>query len=459
MAFIRKIRKGKNVYLQLVESRRIDGKVVQRHLKYLGKEIEGRVVKRVNPYEVEAESVKHCADVLVIDKMADLLGLKNLFNDKNILAFVYSHLLERPSIRKLGEWFSYTEIPEILGLEKISTQRLYETLGELSEMDFTKVEEGIFSKLKDYERGRRSIIIDVTDTYFEGSSIEDEPRRGKDGRYKKLIQVGLGITERYGFPVMMRTYAGNISNFMIFKDLFAALVEKGFKSVVIDRGMGCEENIRAVEIAQMSIISGLRKTPNLKRRYLDRIKREEIYCPAKRVALKKTAVYIQEFDYFKGKLIVVYNPQMEVVRREIIYEGGGREEEAKYVGYSFIYHNTDLSSEEVVKKYYEKEIIERAFKKLKGILSLRPIRVWTKEHIEGHIRVCYVAYAILSLLEYYLAKGRFELSALELLEKLKRGYRIYLKDSKSNFSWTTTVLLEKELYKLLDYLGVVYKNE
>jgi len=64
----------------------------------------------------------------------------------------------------------------------------------------------------------------------------------------------------------------------------------------------------------------------------------------------------------------------------------------------------------------------------------------------------------LSLLEYYLNKKEFGFSALELLEKLKRGYKIYLKDIKSGFSWQTTVLLEKKLYKFFDYLDVVYKN-
>jgi len=52
----------------------------------------------------------------------------------------------------------------------------------------------------------------------------------------------------------------------------------------------------------------------------------------------------------------------------------------------------------------------------------------------------------LSLLEYYLNKKKFGFSALELLEKLKKGYKIYLKDIKSGFSWQTTVLLEKKLY-------------
>ena len=176
------------------------------------------------------------------------------------------------------------------------------------------------------------------------------------------------------------------------------------------------------------------------------------------VQLQQTAVYITEFSYLRRKLIVVYNPQLEFVKREQLYQKNGTASEAKYVGYSFINHNTHFSSQEVVKKYFDKDIIERAFKKLKGILSLRHIRVWTRDHIEGHMRVCYLAYAILSLLEYYLSKKKFDLSVLELLEKLKRGCKIYLKDEKTNFTWHATVLLEKKLYNVLDYLNVVYKK-
>ncbi len=108
-----------------------------------------------------------------------------------------------------------------------------------------------------------------------------------------------------------------------------------------------------------------------------------------------------------------------------------------------------------MRKY--KDIIERAFKKLKGILFLRPVRVWLRSHVEGHLRVCYLSYAILSFLDYFLKKHRIEMSVEELLEQLKRGYKVYLKDRKSNFSWATTVLLKKDLYKILDALNVVYK--
>jgi transposase len=238
---------------------------------------------------------------------------------------------------------------------------------------------------------------------------------------------------------------------MIFKDLFVRLLEEGFKAVIIDRGMSSEENIKKVLQARMRLICGVKKSSGLRERFLTKIKREALYRVEKRVKLQNTSVYIQEFPYQKGKMIVVYNPSLEVVKREIVYEENGTDEEARDVGYSFIFHNTDLLAAEVTRKYFEKEIVDRAFKKIKGALSLRPIRVWKKEHIEGHLRICYLAYAILSFLEYFVKK--FDLTATEFLEKLKRGYRVYLKDLKSDYMWQTDVHLEKRLQRIIDSLS------
>jgi len=453
MSFIRKIKKGPHVYLALVENKRIEGRVVQKVIRYIGKEINGKVQKRVATTDVQVASVRRFADVLAIHKIAQWLSLEELLGErgKYALAFVYSHLLDRPSIRKLEEWFWGTEIPQLLGLQEISTTKLYETLGEVNEMDFAKVEEHILRKLRPYEKDKMSAIIDVTDTYFEGGTLEDRCRRGKDGKYRKLIQIGLGVTQKYGFPIMMRTYPGTTSNLMIFKDLFVRLMEQGFKAVIIDRGMSCEEHIKKALDAKMQLICGVKKSAGLRKRFLAKLKRETLYRLENRVSLQNSAVYIQEFAYLRGKMIVVYNPSLEVVKREIVYEKRGTDEEAREVGYSLIYHNSDLSSAEVIRHYFEKEIVDRAFKKIKGALSLRPIRVWIKEHIEGHLRICYLAYAILSFLDYFAKKH--ELTAVELLDKLKRGYRVQLKDLRTGFTWQSDVLLEKRLHKVLDSLN------
>lgn len=453
MSFIRKIKKGPHVYLAEVENHRVQGKVVQKVLRYVGKEIDGHIERRVVTTDVEVEAVRQCADVLAVHRVAERLGLRDMFGEHGpyILSFVYSHLLERPSIRKLEEWFGGTEIPELLGLQEISTGRLYETLGHLSGWEFGRVEEKILERLRGYETKNHSAIIDVTDTYFEGGSSTERSRRGKDGKVRKLLQIGLGVTQGHGFPILMRTYPGTTSNIMIFKDLYNRLLERGYRAVIIDRGMSCEDNIRRILEAKMKIIAGLRKDDGLRRRFLARINREALYRREHRVALQSAGVYVQAFPYFDGELIVVYNPSLEVVRRELAYgTDKAREKDFRDEGYSLLYHNTAQTAEAVTRQYFEKEIVDRAFKKLKGVLSLRPIRVWQKEHIEGHVRVCYLAYAILSSLEYHLRKSEY--SAVEFLEKLRKGYRVHLKDRKSGHRWKTDVLLEKKLYKYFDSL-------
>jgi hypothetical protein len=70
---------------------------------------------------------------------------------------------------------------------------------------------------------------------------------------------------------------------------------------------------------------------------LTKIKREALYRLENRVKLLNTSVYIQEFPYLWGRIIVVYNPSLEVVKWEIVYEGNGTDEEARHVWYSLIY--------------------------------------------------------------------------------------------------------------------------
>lgn len=47
MSFIRRIKKKDAVYLAEVESYREDGKVKQRVIKYLGKEVDGKAEKNI----------------------------------------------------------------------------------------------------------------------------------------------------------------------------------------------------------------------------------------------------------------------------------------------------------------------------------------------------------------------------------------------------------------------------
>jgi len=455
MTFIRKIKKKSGTYLAEVESYRQGGKVKQRVIKYLGKDINGIISRRTSTAEISLRNVKQSLDILCIDKIADELRLKSI-KDKNVLVLVYSQLLEKRSINKLEEWLRFTEIPEVLGLKNISTVKLYNALTSLSNLEFKKVEDDLSEFFRSKEESNNTAIIDVTDTYFEGSSINVKPRRGKDGKIKRLMQFALTVTLENGFPLFYKKYPGNLSGIQIFKDMNLELKEKGLDSVILDRGMTSEENLKIILNLKMKAIAGLRNNPNITKNFISTVERDDIFSPENRVKLKTTSVYIKPFDYMNGKLIVVYNPQLEILKKEHAFDNDIFDKEKKY-GYSLIYHNTSLKDRDVVRKYYEKDTVERAFKQLKGILSLRPVRVWLNEHIEGHFRICFLAYAILSYMDFKLKK--LGISAVEALNSLKYGYKVGLKDSLNGHEWDLWVPLEPKQKKIIETIGVVYKNQ
>lgn len=452
--FIRKIKKKSGTYLAKVESyRNKEGKIKQRVIQYLGKEIDGKPEKRVLTKDIQAISIKQSLDVLAIDKIARELKLKEI-PYKPALSLAYSQLLEKRSVNKLEDWMRYTEIPDVLGIKLPSVKELYESLADINEEDFEKINEKMFLVFESYENIKESAIIDVTDTYFAGTNVNIKRRKGKDKRISKLIQVGLAVSFKNGFPIFHKKYHGNLSGVDIYKDMSIELKNKGISSMIMDRGMLSKENIEMALELKFQIIAGLRKTKTLIKDFISPIDRDEIYTRKNMVKLKNTEVFIETYNYMKGKLIVVYNPSLEVMKKSLNFNKDLDSE--LDIGYSLIYHNTKYSSDEIVENYYNKEMIERAFKHIKGILNLRPIRVWLNNHIEGHIKICYLAYAILSLMNFKLKK--LEISAIDALNSLKHGYKINLKDNSSGFEWSTYVPLEPKQKKILKKLNVMYKN-
>jgi transposase len=452
MPFVRKIKKRSGTYLALVESKRVDGKPRQHVIKYLGKEVEGKVVRKTSTSDMKVTSVKRHLDVEIIDHLANELGLKQLLPTAS-LVLVYSQLLERPSLNKMEQWLNETDILEILQLEKISTFQLYEALEQLQDTDFSKAEESIARIFSSHET-KKALVVDVTDTYFEGDSFDEKPRRGKDGKVRKLLQIAIAVSEKWGFPIFHRTFDGNINGSKLFREMLSSLASLGYSGVILDRGFYSTRNIQDMLALKMSIICGVIRNDNFNH-ILEGIDKGTLYRKENRVSLRNTHVYCTSVDYLGGRLLVVYNPYSEVVKRERLYDSGGGDEEAVFLGYSLIYHNTGLADCEVVRRYFDKDVVERAFRQMKGVLSLRPVRVWLRSHVEAHVKVCYVAYAILCLLQYRISSSGMGVSAVEALDVLRTGYRVKLKDQTSGLEWDALVELTSEQEKLR---RVVYKK-
>jgi transposase len=294
------------------------------------------------------------------------------------------------------------------------------------------------------------VVLDVTDTYFSGSTAECKPRRGKDGNISRLLQIGLIVSFKNGFPLLHKTYEGNVPNVKIFDDMLKEIADNGLHGIILDRGFFSKENIGDLKQLGMDVIVGVKQTKALQKQFLNNIVRDEIYCKSHQVILKETVVYTKSFDYLGGNLIIIYNPTLEVLKRDKILADDEKKTDIRYVGYSLVYHTTTYSETQVIKKYFEKDVVERAFKTLKGPLSLRPIRVWLRRHVQAHVKLCYLAMSILSLLDY--RSRKIKITGVEALKSMQHIYKVNLIHAETKKEWTKIVTMTKSQKDLLKIL-------
>jgi len=71
MSFIRKIKKGKKVYFAEVENKRINGKIVQRHIQYLGTVPDNQTRLTTSLSDISVDKVKLYGPLLILNHLAN----------------------------------------------------------------------------------------------------------------------------------------------------------------------------------------------------------------------------------------------------------------------------------------------------------------------------------------------------------------------------------------------------
>jgi len=453
MAFIRKIKKGNAIYLAKVETYRDEGKVKQRVIEYVGKEENGKPVQKVDINKIEVENVKHYTDVNVLYQLSLELKLNNLLGEhhKAIISLIIAHLICKGSILKISKWIDQSTITETLGIPELTTEMLYNALDYLDEVDFNIVEQSIFDYwLKIAPDDNDSFVLDVTDTYYNGKHDGSSLRKGKDGKVSKLIQIGLGVSFQNGFPIFHKSYNGNISNIKILEDLTIVMAQRGIAAIVMDRGFYSEANVQTLHKLKMKMIVGVKQSIGIKKTVLDKIIREEIYTAKHQIKLKDTYVYAQEVSFLFGKIIVIYNPKYEAMKRDKLLAEDAADSDVKYVGYSLIFHNTKYKPDKVVRKYFDKDVIERSFRTMKGEVQLHPIRLWLTTRVKAHIKVCYLSLCLLSLIKYRC--GKIDIAPIDIINELQTAYKVNLKHSMTKQSYSKVVTLSNTQKNILKAL-------
>jgi transposase len=488
MSFIRKIKRNGKIYLAEVENVRVNGKVRQRHIRYVGKEADGHTVLSCSISDAEIESVKLAGPLMALHHIAKNIGLTDLLGEysSEILSMVYAHCLDYQSLNQVRRWFSRTDLGLILGLEELTEKRLVNALDAMEGFDLTEKQRSIFERTKRFLGvAPKGVVYDVTNTYFHGKKCKIA-KYGHDKEKRKgypLVQIGLAVTQNEGLPILHKTFPGNVHDARTFTDVSNDLDRFGIKHAiaVMDRGITSRETTRFMSSKGWELLCGMKMDEGLRKQLGSDFSAERLCQSGTRLRLNQTVFYAQEQRYqhggIQGRLITIFNRRKALERDEsrldeidaaqirlakgqtikpeiasFLGKNGAvlrskLDQEKQYDGISFIFTTSKLSIADAVKAYFDKDVVEKCFQSLKGVVRLRPIRHWLYNRVEAHVFICYLACLLLSILKIKVAK--LDISFQTALNELDGLYRIYMRDPKKGFRLDRLVALTKKQENIL----------
>jgi transposase len=481
MPFIKKSKRNGKIYLSEVENKWVDGKCIQKHIRYIGTEVDGETKLATSISDIEIEDVKVFGPLIVLHHIAKQIGLQDLLGEYSpeILSLVYAHCLNYQSINRMSSWFKRTDLSMLLDIENITEKKLLNALDSLEKIDTEKLQLKIFNTLdKKFHVSRKGLVYDVTNTYLYGKKCPmakmGHDKEGVKGR--PLIQIALAVTQEKGFPLFHKVFDGNIHDARTLQDIATTMKKYKIKSglIIYDRGITSAENIEVFRDLHWDTLCGVPIRDKLKEKIRPLIKKNFSNID-NWVQCNKTIFYIKTIQYkmgsINGTLAICFNKRKENDFREsrhceiknaekllakgkkiktgleMYFDKKGKiihkviEENEQFDGYSCIFTTKKISKEEMVRLYFDKDVVEKAFRCIKGITQLRPIRHWLYDRVIAHVMICYLSYTLLIILKEHLKK--LNLSPEKALHHLDTMYKVYMRDKKKNFKISRIVTLSK----------------
>ena len=302
--FARVKKSGKYQYLQIVENRKVKGKVKQRVIATIGRmdqlEAKGRIetlIRSLSRFSEKAllvlsgksdvsASARKIGPALIFERLWEELGIKSVIKDllshrkfdfdveRAIFLTVLHRLFVSGSDRSCEKWNRDYRID---GVKELSLHHLYRAmtfLGEQTEDQThatsfsprcTKdlVEEGMFLESRDLFTALDLVFFDTTSIYFEGSGGAYMGQKGhsKDHR-PDLNQMVVGaVIDNKGKPVCCEMWPGNTTDVKALIPVIDRVRSRfyvGQFCIVADRGMISADNVKELEKREIPYIFGAR---------------------------------------------------------------------------------------------------------------------------------------------------------------------------------------------------------
>ena len=372
---------------------------------------------------------------------------------------VYSRIMNPQSKKATFEYGLNTLFPLTDSSDLNDVYRTLDVLDKCSE----KIVNRMNLRISNSSLGRDDSVMfyDVTNYYFETDYGDDFRKKcvSKEHRPDPIVQMGLFI-DKNGIPISYKLFSGNTQDKTTFSDILdnQYFQESSKKTIVVaDNGMYSQYNFfKLLDNGNGYIISKSVKKYWSKIRDIalddsgyDEIKDscgETVFksksfvedCTVKSKEgkslsyKKKTVIFWSKKHYDKEnrdnkkfleylesckenpdklkdrqrksqefiKVVQVDKETGEVVKTKAVVQLIDEKIEKYKETFGFyMIETTEMSDKEIIEKYHGLSRIEDSFRIIKSDLEGRPVYVRTKEHINAHFLICYIALVIMRIMQ------------------------------------------------------------
>lgn len=435
MTFTRDIKqRGKTYRIEVMGYRNKEGKVKQKFVKYVGRIENGKLIEP--KYKtMEIDRIYPCGIQLMIESFVN--ENKFVFNSKHI-ALAAMHLINPSSINYLSKNLYRFGLDDFFG--KFSASQFHTSL-DLSEEDVYNKELELYKQIK---KSTTSLFYDITSVYFYGTSCSLVKKGYSPKAILPQIKIGFAI-DKEGMPIFHKVFRGNVYDGNTIPLFVECLKKAKIKrcTIVMDRGFQSEDNFSIITKNGYSLIAGVA----LKGKVKELMKREKAKLKCI-VFLKNSYLYTKKIKWSDGNLVLCFNEKEACTIKNHVLRKKTKYDISTLGCYAIFCSNCKMSEKEIVKKYFEKDLIEKTFRSLKSVLGLGPLRSWLEGKVNSHLFICYISYLFLMLLQRKLKKiKKQKISTLQALDELKYVYKA---KNKYGEKIITTTKNQKEILKALN---------
>jgi len=367
-------------------------------------------------------------------------------------ALISYKLSENLSLTRGSDWINRVEVLEEFGLKSFEQKTLYraiETIGENYQEVILDLQDILFSQ---YEFIHTDVNMDWSSLILWGDKAKlAKYGYSRDHRSDKK-QITFGVTELrkpINIPIGLTIAKGNVNDQTHFQTTFDQVkdrLETGSK-IIFDKGANGKDNLNSVIAAKMQFLTAkklntsddklIEKFWKMKPELIDsekgiygikqifpsrhnyfffseKLQKENIATALRKAERQLKEAKEIESASLKGKALpkrfrinnvlvkatIEYQTKLKSLSDKQAFELVKKASITGREGFFCLMSSQNLTLEEALFLYREKDSVEKIMQSLKNEINIKPVRVWSDNSIYGALLIGYLAQLIISLIRY-----------------------------------------------------------